>query len=105
LSIVLDVLVAAIATGVVAIAVTSRGHISGGQVGVALNIMLVANTTLLRLVQNWTTLEISLGAAARMKSLEQMTPPEGRNSENIVLPSNWPSEGRVEFKNITASYQ
>lgn len=83
LNIVLDLLAAAIATSVVALAVTFRGRISGGQVGIALNIMLVANTTLLRLVENWTTLEISLGAVARLKSLEMMTPSEGNRNDNF----------------------
>jgi ATP-binding cassette subfamily C (CFTR/MRP) protein 1 len=93
------------ATGVVTMAVVFRGHISGAQVGIALNIMLVANTTLLKLVESWTTLEISLGAIARLKTLEKMTPFEGGMASNLDPPDNWPSRGHVEFKNITASYQ
>jgi ATP-binding cassette subfamily C (CFTR/MRP) protein 1 len=105
LNIVLDLLAAAVATSVVAIAVVFRRHISGGQVGIALNIMLVANTTLLRLVENWTMLEISLGAVSRLKTLEKMTPAEGGKSENFEPSNNWPSQGRIEFKNVTASYK
>lgn len=104
LNIVLDLLAAAIATSAVAIAVTFREQISGAQVGIALNIMLVANTTLLRLVGNWTTLETSLGAIARLKGLET-TPFEGGHSETLEPPENWPSRGNIEFKDITASYQ
>jgi ATP-binding cassette subfamily C (CFTR/MRP) protein 1 len=99
LNIVLDLLAAAVATSVVAIAVVFRRHISGGQVGIALNIMLVANTTLLRM------LEISLGAVSRLKTLEKMTPAEGGKSENFEPSNNWPSQGRIEFKNVTASYK
>ncbi|KFX93219.1 hypothetical protein O988_06925 [Pseudogymnoascus sp. VKM F-3808] len=94
----------AVATSVVAIAVAFQGRISGGQVGIALNIMLVANTTLLRLVENWTMLEISLGAVARLKALEEMTPSEGGKNEKFEPPDNWPSRGRIEFKNVTAAY-
>ncbi|KFY45085.1 hypothetical protein V495_03127 [Pseudogymnoascus sp. VKM F-4514 (FW-929)] len=104
LNIVLDLLAAAVATSVVAIAVAFQGRISGGQVGIALNIMLVANTTLLRLVENWTMLEISLGAVARLKALEEMTPSEGGKNEKFEPPDNWPSRGRIEFKNVTAAY-
>ncbi|KFY68700.1 hypothetical protein V496_00844 [Pseudogymnoascus sp. VKM F-4515 (FW-2607)] len=104
LNIVLDLLAAAVATSVIAIAVAFQGRISGGQVGIALNIMLVANTTLLRLVENWTMLEISLGAVARLKALEEMTPSEGGKNEKFEPPDNWPSRGRIEFKNVTASY-
>jgi ATP-binding cassette subfamily C (CFTR/MRP) protein 1 len=105
LNIVLDLLAATLATSVVAIAVAFRERISGGQVGIALNIMLVANTTLLRLVENWTMLEISLGAVARLKSLEKMTPSEGGKGENFEPSNNWPSQGRIEFKDVTASYK
>jgi len=52
LNIVLDLLATAVATSVVAIAIAFQGHVSGAQVGIALNIMLVANTTLLKLVEN-----------------------------------------------------
>lgn len=105
LKIVLDLLAAAIATSAVAIAVTYRDQISGAQVGIALNIMLVANTTLLKLVGNWTSLEISLGAISRLKSLEETTPFEGGHTGTLEPPENWPSRGHIEFKNITASYQ
>jgi hypothetical protein len=88
LNIVLDLLVAAAATSAVAIAVAFQGRISGGQVGIALNVMLAANTILLRLVENWTQLEISLGAVARLKTLEKMTPSEGGKSENFEPPKN-----------------
>lgn len=55
-------MVAAIATGLVTLAVLLRGTTTAGQIGMALNIVLVANTTLLGLVESWTNLEISLGA-------------------------------------------
>ena len=55
-------MVAAIATGVITLAVVMKGTTSGGEIGMALNIVLVANTTLLGLVESWTNLEISLGA-------------------------------------------
>jgi ATP-binding cassette, subfamily C (CFTR/MRP), member 1 len=105
LNIVLDLLAAAIATGVVAIAVALRGSVSGGQVGIALNIMLVANTTLLKLVESYTTLENSLGAIARLKMLETLTPSEGGKTSSYDPPDNWPPRGQIKIKDITAAYQ
>ncbi|KAI1414778.1 ABC transporter [Hypoxylon sp. FL1857] len=104
LKIVLDLLVAGIAVGVIALAVVLRHTTSGGQVGVALNIVLVANTTLLRLIESWTNLEISLGAIARIKNLEDEVPSEDQPSETSVPPETWPSLGAIEFRNLTASY-
>lgn len=104
LNVVLDLLAATVATSVIALAVAYRDRVSGAQVGIALNIMLVANTTLLKLVESWTTLEISLGAIARLKTLENMTPLEGGMAQTVEPVASWPSKGNVEFKNITASY-
>lgn len=78
---------------------------SGAQVGIALNIMLLVNTTLLKLVENWTNLEVSLGAVARLRTLEKTTPPEGNQKESFDPPSIWPSNGIIDFKDITASYK
>jgi ABC-type multidrug transport system fused ATPase/permease subunit len=96
---------AAVATTVVVMAVTFREHVSGGQVGIALNVMLVANSTLLKLVENWTTLEASFGAIARLKTLEETTTVEGGRTCNLEPPENWPSRGHIQFQNVTASYE
>ncbi|KAM3427341.1 hypothetical protein NHJ13734_009013 [Beauveria thailandica] len=103
LNLVLDLLVAAIAVGVVALAVEFRASITGAQVGIALSIMLVANKTLLKLVESWTAMETSLGAISRVKTLEEMTPLEDRLSGDLQ-PINWPSQGRIEFTGVNASY-
>lgn len=68
LGIVLDLMVAAIATGLITLAVFVRGTTTAGQIGMALNIVLVANTTLLSLVTSWTNMEISLGAMYAVSS-------------------------------------
>ncbi|KAI1382387.1 ABC transporter [Hypoxylon crocopeplum] len=104
LRIVLDLLVAGVAVGVIALAVVLRNTTSGGQVGVALNIVLVANTTLLTLIESWTNLEISLGAIARIKSLEDEVVSEDRPSETSVPPETWPSSGEITLQSLTASY-
>jgi hypothetical protein len=55
-------MVAAVATGLITLAFILRGSTSAGQMGMALNIVLAANTTLISLVTSWTNMEISLGA-------------------------------------------
>ncbi|KUI57164.1 Multidrug resistance-associated protein 1 [Cytospora mali] len=109
LSIVLDLLVAGIAVVSVRLAVSHRGSTTGGQVGLALNMILVANATLLRLVESWTELEISLGAVARLKEVETLTPREDKPGEEEEYdeprrPDNWPTRGRIQLKDVTASY-
>lgn len=105
LNIVLDLLIAGIAVGVIGLAVALKGTTSGAQVGVALNLILVANTTLLRLVESWTSLEISLGAIARLKSAIEGTPREDTPLENLPPPGTWPLAGMIELDNVTVSYK
>ncbi|KAI0430891.1 putative ABC transporter [Xylaria sp. FL1042] len=104
LNIVLDLLAAAVTISVVAIAVALRGRVSGAQVGIALNLMLVVNTTLLKFVLGWTELETSISSIARLKSLEISIPSEGREAKSLEPLEKWPFKGHVEFKDITASY-
>lgn len=105
LNVVLDLLVAAVAIVVVAIAVRLRGSTTGAEVGMALNVILVANTTLLKLVANWTDLEVSLGAVARLRDVERSVVGEEEPGPSAhVLPENWSGRGTIVFSGVTASY-
>ncbi|KAI0127391.1 putative ABC transporter [Xylariales sp. AK1849] len=104
LNVVLDLSAAGVATSAIIVATVFREHVSGAQIGMALNILLVTNTTLLKLVESWTTLEISLGAISRLKLLEKTTTREGGANWSIEPPENWPFRGQIEFKDITAAY-
>jgi ATP-binding cassette, subfamily C (CFTR/MRP), member 1 len=108
MNLVLDLMAAALGIIIIAIIVAKRDDVSVGQVGVALNVVLAVNVTLLRLVESWTSLEMSLGAVARLKRLEEHTPSE---METVLWPvvsvllQSWQIKGRVEMKDVTASYQ
>lgn len=61
-----------------------RDLISSGLTGIALNIVLVFNTVLLRLVATRTTMETSLGATARLKTVEETTNSEYKPGEGFM---------------------
>ena len=103
LNLVLDLIVAGVAVGVIGLAVRYRDTTTGGEVGVALNMILVANATLLRLVETWTSMEISLGAIARINGLERDTPREDEDHGGYV-PESWPRAGSLRVEHVTASY-
>lgn len=106
LNIVLDLLIAAVAVGVVTASVRLRGSTTGGEVGVALSMILVANTTLLKLVTNWADLEMSLGAVARLRNVERETAREEQLARGTQgLPDHWPGRGAITFSEVTASYK
>ena len=105
LNVVLDLLIACLAVGLIWLAVALRGTTTGAEIGIALNVIILANATLLRLVQSWTDLEISLGAVARLKEVEESTPREKEPREERGLEESWPSVGELEMVNVTAAYK
>ncbi|KAB8259252.1 P-loop containing nucleoside triphosphate hydrolase protein [Aspergillus pseudonomiae] len=105
LNLVLDLLIALVAVGLVALAVTSRGAERATAVGLSLNMIILANTTLLRLVESWTSLEVSLGAIARLRSAVTETPQEENTSDQKwYSPVDWPISGSIIARGLEASY-
>ncbi|VUC31530.1 unnamed protein product [Clonostachys rosea] len=104
LTLVLDVMVAVIATAVVALATQTSGSSAGG-LGVSLVNVLSLSQTLVSLVRAWVEVETSLGAVARVRNFERETPRERLPVENLEPPEQWPSSGRIEVRGLGASYK
>lgn len=100
LNVVLDLAVAVVAIVVIGLAVFYSTEGSSADVGIALNMVLVTNTTLLRLIESWTTFEVSVGAAARLKELEDRVPSEEHLAVETVVPCNWPSAGSLTLRDV-----
>ncbi|MCJ1308796.1 hypothetical protein MMC25_002451 [Agyrium rufum] len=101
---VLDLIVAAVVTALVAIVVTLKDQFSAGSVGVSLVVIVGFNTILARLISCWTKLESSIGAVARVRRFVTTDEHRGRPSRAESLPLNWPQAGALEFKDLVASY-
>jgi ATP-binding cassette subfamily C (CFTR/MRP) protein 1 len=104
LNLVLDLLVAALAVIIISLAVKFRSTMRGGQIGIALNVVLIFNAALLRLIEMWTLLETTFGAIARLMTLEEKTSPEDKLGEDVVQPEHWPGQGTIEFRDVIATY-
>ncbi len=104
LNLVLDLMIAAMAIIVIALAMNLRNTTSGGLLGIALNNILGFNRSLASLITEWTDLETSLGAIARLKTFEAETKPEAKLEEARVPPTNWPEFGQIEFRAVSAFY-
>lgn len=105
LALVLDLLGAGLAVAVISLAVALRSTTTGGLVGVSLIVIMTVSTTLVRLLEQWTQLETSLGAVARIKSLEATLIPEDKDTETYEPPEEWPEKGAIDFHEVTASYK
>ncbi|GFF54141.1 metal resistance protein YCF1 [Aspergillus udagawae] len=108
LNLVLDLVVAAIAVIVVAIAVRTKGSVDAGFLGIALVNIVQFSISIKTLLSNWTQLEISIGAVARIRSFaKDTTSEEEGHLQDDALPSvppSWPEKGHIEFRNVTATY-
>jgi ATP-binding cassette subfamily C (CFTR/MRP) protein 1 len=104
LMLVLDLIVAAVSIAVVTLAVRVPSQSSGAAIGIALNNILGFNQALRVLVDSWTQVETSLGSIARIKNFEETTPSENQPEESETPPQSWPEKGKIEFKDISASY-
>ncbi|GAB1316857.1 hypothetical protein MFIFM68171_07067 [Madurella fahalii] len=89
LTLVLDLIVAAVAVLLVILVVTLRGTFSQ-------NIKL--------LVTYWTMPETHIGSVTRVRSFTQTTVSEDQPTEKYLPPPEWPAAGAIEIKNLTASY-
>lgn len=62
------------------------------------------NDMLAEIIKEWTTLETSFGAIARLKTFSTHTVSENLPTETEQAPDNWPTSGDIEFSTVSASY-
>ncbi|KAF4634221.1 hypothetical protein G7Y89_g3892 [Cudoniella acicularis] len=105
LSLVLDIMVSVLAIILMVLVVKLRSTISPGFVGLALLNVMGFSQSLAWNVRQWTALETSIGAISRLKTFAELTPNENLPNENQPVPDIWPSQGAIELKNVSASYQ
>ncbi|KAH8900775.1 P-loop containing nucleoside triphosphate hydrolase protein [Thozetella sp. PMI_491] len=102
LQLTLDLIVAALAVVIVAIATSSARTLNAGALGAALVLVLQFNSLLIQSIQAWTQLETSIGAVARVKHFIDETPLEAPGTQ---LPSpDWPVRGAVCLQGVVAHY-
>ncbi|KAF3102920.1 hypothetical protein TWF706_005048 [Orbilia oligospora] len=105
LTLVLDLMTAALAVLVVGIAVATRETVSVGFTGVALTQIMGFTEYMKMFVLFWTQMETSLGAISRIRGFSEETPSEGTpEEENGVVPAGWPMAGEIEIQDATAGY-
>lgn len=104
LYLVLDLIVPGLALAIIGIAIWLKGTTTGGQIGIALNVVLKANQNILNLITAFIRLETSLGAISRLRAFEQQVQPEEQPGMANPADKSWPAYGAVEFTNFSASY-
>ncbi|KAF4442024.1 multidrug resistance [Fusarium acutatum] len=96
-----DLFVATLALVVISIAVVQM-NTSGGSLGLALFNIVGLGQSVKGVVFFWTSLEITLGAVARIRDFTQDTKSE---HESDAKPSvEWPSRGEIHFSDVTLTH-
>ena len=101
---ILDCITTGFAVILIAFTVAYQNTTAGADLGLALNLIIVANTTLLRLLQSWTSLETSLGAVSRLKSIQNSVPTEDSARHTLNPGVQWPCFGNLQVKDISVGY-
>ncbi|RFU77117.1 abc transporter [Trichoderma arundinaceum] len=106
LTLVLDLLVTVSAVLLVLFAVATNST-SPGYMAVAMYSVMGFSESLSNLLTSWTALETSLGAITRLREFVKATPQEiePASDDRDELPPSWPSHGRIEWRNVEATYQ
>lgn len=104
LTLVLNLVTAALAVLIVGLAVRLRDSVSVGLTAVSLIQLITLAENLKSLIQFWTSLETSIGAVARIKNFSEETPDERLPGEVQTPPTDWPARGGIEIRSLSASY-
>lgn len=105
LTLVLDFVVAAVATILIVLVVVLRGKLSSGYVGVALLNVVLFSQSIKLLITFWTQLETHIGSVARVKSFTTDPVAEDKDTEDHIPPGTWPGQGKIDFNDITAFHR
>ncbi|RAK90075.1 P-loop containing nucleoside triphosphate hydrolase protein [Aspergillus costaricaensis CBS 115574] len=106
LTLVMGLIVAALAVIIVAMTTSLADQYNGAAVGVALSLILTFNSTISSTLRSWTSLETTIGAVSRVQQFVQDTPREANHDlmGSVVLGVSGHSQFTIAFENVTAGY-
>ncbi|KAF2028411.1 P-loop containing nucleoside triphosphate hydrolase protein [Setomelanomma holmii] len=105
LNMILDLIVGGMAILLVTIAIKTKGTVDPGMTGLALTNLVGFSQMLKQLITNWTLLETSMGALARIRSFTGSVETENLPGEDQPAPEHWPNFGGIEFRHVVASHK
>ena len=104
LNLVLNMTVAVLAIIVITLATQLRTT-SSGFTGAGLVSLMSFGQMLTSLVHTYTLLETATGALSRLKSFSETVKSENLDDETVIPGVQWPSNGAIEIKGVSAVYE
>lgn len=102
LAVVMELLVAVLA--VVLFSLATQLDANAGLTGASLLTLLNFGLILFMLIRSYTQLETCIGAVNRLRTFSATVKPEDQEHEDLEPPMSWPNEGRIEVRNVSATY-
>lgn len=85
---------------VVGISVATREKVSGANIGVAFLNLISLGENRTSLITSWTSLEVSMGAVARIRAFVEGTPRESEIENPVDVAGDWPARGHLTFDKV-----
>jgi ATP-binding cassette, subfamily C (CFTR/MRP), member 1 len=105
LNLVLEMYVMVIAVVLVTLALKLPHSTSEAAIGLSLLHVISFGSGMASLIGAWTRMETSLGAIARLRDFLDETPVEAEPRVERIMTADWPTQGRIELRNVTARYK
>ncbi|CAH0048134.1 unnamed protein product [Clonostachys solani] len=99
----LALMVAVLAVLVVALVTAFRADV--GLAGASLVLLMSFGTLLSNTVNNWTQLELGMGAVSRMETFCETVKNESQGDAAEMPSKDWPRYGEIKMRDVFASYQ
>lgn len=100
-----DIVIAILAVVLACVAITLRKKDGPGNLGVALVNLLGLSSSIRTILISYVTMEITMGAVARIRTFVSNLPLEDVAESTLSEPiEDWPTRGDIEFVNVSASY-
>lgn len=99
----LNIIIAVLATVLTVLA--TQLQTNSGFTGVSFITLLNLSSMIATMMQDYTELEISLGAVNRLATFSQNTPSESNVHADLTPDKDWPARGEVRIENFSAAYK
>ncbi|EPS27187.1 hypothetical protein PDE_02130 [Penicillium oxalicum 114-2] len=104
LTLVLNLVVGAMAILMMGISIKLRGTVGAGDIGLAFVNLMTFSQSIQALLTWWTMMEASIGAVQRVQAFDKETGREDDGKELSTPPKSWPAKGSIDIRDVTASY-
>ena len=103
LTTILNIIVAILATVITVLATQLKTN--SGLTGVSFISLLNLSGMIATIMQEYTELEITLGAVNRLATFSETTPPESNADADVIPDRDWPARGEIRIENVSAAYK